>query len=181
MIIFIVILQSQATNCSFVFRKMNPQDSGYLSSSPSMDSHSMRKHSSKSLDKPEESYVALIARAILSSVNYQMLLVDIYKWILHHYPYYATLQSKAWRNSIRHNLSLNECFIRKNKSENGRGYYWSIHPASLDAFLRGDFRRRQARLRAKHANHSSIQPLPWMINTDCSYEYSIHQGQTFNY
>ncbi|CAF4731973.1 unnamed protein product, partial [Rotaria magnacalcarata] len=73
----------------------------------------------------------MIARAILSSPNYQMLLVDIYEWIMHQYPYFATSQTKAWRNSIRHNLSLNECFIRQKKSENGRGYYWGIHPASL--------------------------------------------------
>lgn len=162
---------------------MNPQDSGYLSSSPTIDpiyTHSIHKPK-KSLTKPEESYVALIARAILSSPNYQMLLVDIYAWIIQQYPYFATLQSKAWRNSIRHNLSLNECFIRKNKSENGRGYYWGIHPASLDAFLRGDFRRRQARLRAKHANNSSIQPIPWMINTDLSFDYSMHQGQMYSY
>jgi hypothetical protein len=167
----------------FLYRNMNPQDSGYLSSSPcaeQMYSHSIPKIK-KILTKPEESYVALIARAILSSSNYQMLLGDIYEWIIHQYPYYATLQSKAWRNSIRHNLSLNECFIRQNKSESGRGYYWSIHPASLDAFLRGDFRRRQARLRAKHANTSSIQPIPWMMNTDVSFDYSMHQGQTYTY
>ncbi|CAF1403593.1 unnamed protein product [Adineta steineri] len=162
---------------------MNPQDSGYLSCSPCHDqtySHSNHKHK-KILTKPEESYVALIARAILSSPNYQILLVDIYDWIIHQYPYFATLQSKAWRNSIRHNLSLNECFIRQKKSESGRGYYWSIHPASLDAFLNGDFRRRQARLRAKHANTSSVQPIPWMMNTDLSYDYSMQQGQTYNY
>jgi hypothetical protein len=167
----------------FFYRNMNPQDSGYLSSSPSTDqiySQSISKHK-KTLNKPEESYVALIARAILSSPNYQMLLVDIYGWIIHQYPYFSTLQSKAWRNSIRHNLSLNECFIRQKKSENGRGYYWSIHPASLDAFLQGDFRRRQARLRAKHANSSSIQPIPWMMNTDVSLDYSMHQGQTYTY
>ncbi|UJR25798.1 hypothetical protein I4U23_007148 [Adineta vaga] len=162
---------------------MNPQDSGYLSCSPPTDSiysHEISKHK-KPLTKPEESYVALIARAILSSSTYQMLLVDIYEWIAHQYPYFATLHSKAWRNSIRHNLSLNECFIRQKKVENGRGYYWSIHPASLDAFLRGDFRRRQARLRAKHANNSSIQPIPWMINTDVSMDYPIHQEQGYHY
>ncbi|CAF1389263.1 unnamed protein product [Adineta ricciae] len=162
---------------------MNPQDSGYLSSSPPLDmiySYGCSKHK-KTLAKPEESYVALIARAILSSSTYQMLLVDIYDWIIHQYPYFATLHSKTWRNSIRHNLSLNECFIRQRKAENGRGYYWSIHPASLDAFLRGDFRRRQARLRAKHANNSSSQPIPWMTNTDASMDCSLQPEQSYDY
>ncbi|CAF1167339.1 unnamed protein product [Adineta ricciae] len=134
----------------------------------------------KASSKPQESYVELIARAILSSPNYQMLLIDIYEWIITEYPYFSTLQSKAWRNSIRHNLSLNECFVRQQKSENGRGYYWGIHPAALDAFIRGDFRRRQARLRAKRANNPTIQSMPWMINTELSFDHPIHQTQTYN-
>lgn len=158
---------------------MNPQDSGYFSPSPSSQDYCSHKII-KSLTKPQESYVALIARAILSAPNYQMLLVDIYEWIINEYPYYGTLQSKAWRNSIRHNLSLNECFIRQQKAENGRGYYWGIHPAAFDAFIRGDFRRRQARLRAKHADNLTIQTIPWMMNTDISLDCSIQQTQTFN-
>ncbi|CAF1589462.1 unnamed protein product, partial [Didymodactylos carnosus] len=102
-------------------------------------------------EKPNESYVALIARAILASPERRLLLNDIYDWIIEKYPYYGKLTGKAWRNSIRHNLSLNECFIRMNKAENGRGCYWGIHPANLDTFEHGDFRRRQARLRAKRS------------------------------
>ena len=162
---------------------MNPQDSGYFSPSPPIHEHCPRSiHKSvKPFTKPQESYVALIARAILSSPNYQMLLVDIYEWIIHEYPYFGTLQSKAWRNSIRHNLSLNECFIRQQKSESGRGYYWGIHPAALEAFIQGDFRRRQARLRAKRADNSSMQPIPWMMNTDLSYDYSHSSNQICPY
>lgn len=142
-----------------------------------MNVHDMSDYSCQTLStdqrsKPQESYVELIARAILSSPHQQMLLMDIYEWIINEYPYYSRLESKAWRNSIRHNLSLNECFIRQQKSENGRGSYWAIHPAAVDAFLRGDFRRRQARLRAKHANNPSIQPIPWLLNTDIPFDYS---------
>ncbi|CAF0827030.1 unnamed protein product [Rotaria sordida] len=153
---------------------MNLQDSSYFS--PSQDFYSHKNL--KILTKPQESYVALIARAILSSSNYQMLLIEIYEWIINEYPYFGTLQSKAWKNSIRHNLSLNECFIRQQKSENGRGYYWGIHPAAFDAFIHGDFRRRQARLRAKRADNLSIQTIPWMMNRDISLDYSIYQTQT---
>ena len=163
---------------------MNPQDSGYFSPSPT-SSHDLSTHSIhktiKPITKPQESYVALIARAILSSPNYQMLLVDIYEWIIHEYPYFGTLQSKAWRNSIRHNLSLNECFVRQQKSENGRGYYWGIHPAALDAFVRGDFRRRQARLRAKRADHCSMQPIPWMMNTDMPFDCTLPTAANYDY
>ncbi|UJR23115.1 hypothetical protein I4U23_026136 [Adineta vaga] len=159
---------------------MNLQESTYFN--PDLSTKTFCSHQNiKSSNKPQESYVELIARAILSSPTYQMLLIDIYEWIVNEYPYFASLQSKAWRNSIRHNLSLNECFIRQQKSENGRGYYWGIHPAALDAFIHGDFRRRQARLRAKRADHPTIQSMPWMINTNPSFDCSLHQTQTYNY
>ena len=60
---------------------MNPQDSGYFNPSPPSRDFCVHKIN-KSSTKPQESYVALIARAILSSPNYQMLLVDIYEWII---------------------------------------------------------------------------------------------------
>ena len=62
---------------------------------------------------------------------------------------YYNNKEKAWRNSIRHNLSLNECFIKNGRADNGKGNYWSIHPACEDDFSKGDFRRRQARRRAR--------------------------------
>lgn len=53
------------------------------------------------------------------------------------------------RYSIRHNLSLNDCFIKTGRSVNGKGHYWSIHPANLADFLSGDFRRRRAQRRVR--------------------------------
>ncbi|CAF0715073.1 unnamed protein product [Brachionus calyciflorus] len=107
-------------------------------------------------DRPPHSYIALISMAILSKVDRKILLNEIYDWVIQHFPYYQSRTDKSWRNSIRHNLSLNECFVKVGKAGNGRGYYWSIHSANLNDFKKGDFRRRQARLRAKHdKNHQS--------------------------
>jgi len=100
-------------------------------------------------DKPSHSYIALIAMALLDSRDRKMTLGDIYRHIMDNHPYYNN-EEKAWRNSIRYNLSINECFIKAGKDElAGKGNLWGIHPACLEDFKNGDFRRRQARRRAK--------------------------------
>jgi len=102
----------------------------------------------ENIKPPGLSYIALISMAIQSAADKRMLLSEIYTWIADRYPYYR-LRDKSWRNSIRHNLSLNECFVKSGRSENGKGNYWSIHPANIDDFSRGDYRRRRARRRVR--------------------------------
>ena len=100
------------------------------------------------LPKPTHSYIGLIALAILSTPEKKIVLSDIYQWILDNYIYFRN-RGPGWRNSIRHNLSLNDCFIKCGRSVNGKGHYWTIHPANLDDFSRGDFRRRRAQRRVR--------------------------------
>ena len=98
--------------------------------------------------KPQHSYIGLIAMAILSSSDQKMVLSDIYQHILDNYPYFRN-RGPGWRNSIRHNLSLNDCFVKAGRSANGKGHYWAIHPANLEDFKKGDFRRRKAQRKVR--------------------------------
>ncbi|XP_067614461.1 uncharacterized protein fd102C [Eurosta solidaginis] len=98
--------------------------------------------------KPQYSYIGLIAMAILSSSETKLVLSDIYQYILDNYPYFRA-RGPGWRNSIRHNLSLNDCFIKSGRSANGKGHYWAIHPANIDDFRKGDFRRRKAQRKVR--------------------------------
>lgn len=41
-------------------------------------------------DKPNQSYIALISKAILASEQKKLLLCDIYQWIMDHYPYFKS-------------------------------------------------------------------------------------------
>ncbi|XP_050401149.1 forkhead box C1-A-like [Patella vulgata] len=110
--------------------------------------HDLRARYIQEEPKPSQSYIGLISMAILGAKDKKLILSDIYQWILDNYAYFRT-RGPGWRNSIRHNLSLNDCFIKSGRSANGKGHYWAIHPANIDDFARGDFRRRRAQRKVR--------------------------------
>ena len=105
--------------------------------------------------KPSHSYIGLIAMGILSSKEKKLVLSDIYQWILDNYPYFHT-RGQGWRNSIRHNLSLNECFEKLERAPNGKGHFWGIHAAVVKDFERGDFRRRRAQRKVRRSKGLAV-------------------------
>ena len=84
-------------------------------------------HHSKHDDKPTQPYIDPIGKAILSSSQQTLELSDIYDYIQANYPYFRD-RGTGWRNSIRHNLSLNDCFVKVGRSPNGKGHFWAINP-----------------------------------------------------
>ena len=94
------------------------------------------------------SYTCMIAQAILSSRDRKITLGEIYEYIERTYPAIEH-KVKGWRNCVRHNLSLNDCFLKIGPSGHGRGNNWTVHPSYVDSFLRGHFRKRIAGRRRK--------------------------------
>ncbi|KAI8884917.1 hypothetical protein K501DRAFT_247022 [Backusella circina FSU 941] len=106
--------------------------------------------------KPPYSYATLIKYAIENSQRKKLTLSEIYQWVIDHYPFYGTAGT-GWKNSIRHNLSLNKSFVRVARpiNEPGKGSYWQV-----------DYRAAEAEMRSKssmavksRSNRSGSDPM----------------------
>ncbi|ADM12621.1 Forkhead/HNF3 transcription factor [Encephalitozoon intestinalis ATCC 50506] len=91
--------------------------------------------------KPSLSYAQIITRAIRTSKTGKLTLSEIYKWIEDSFEYYR-YANPVWKNSIRHNLSLNKCFkkVPRDPGTRGKGGKWMLDHEFLS---KEEFKRRR--------------------------------------
>ena len=99
--------------------------------------------------KPPYSYISLTAMAIQSSPQKMLSLSEIYQFIMDHFPFYRD-NTQRWQNSLRHNLSFNDCFLKipRRPEQPGKGSLWALHPDCGAMFENGSFLRRRKRFKS---------------------------------
>ncbi|XP_071399783.1 forkhead box protein Q1b [Centroberyx affinis] len=109
--------------------------------------------------KPPYSYIALIAMAIRDSGSGRLTLAEINDYLMKKFPFFRGSYT-GWRNSVRHNLSLNDCFLKVLRDPSrpwGKDNYWMLNPHSEYTFADGVFRRRRKRI-AKRSSKEQESP-----------------------
>uniref|UniRef100_A0A7N8XU18 Fork-head domain-containing protein n=1 Tax=Mastacembelus armatus TaxID=205130 RepID=A0A7N8XU18_9TELE len=126
-------------------------------------SHTLFSKDTQPFLKPSLSYTALISKVILSSPLQKLNLASIYRAMEEQFPYLRS-RGPGWRNSVRHSLSVNDCFVKVSRCEDGRGHYWGVHQAHVRDFQQGNFGQyRKARGRSKRERSVKVaQCLAWL-------------------
>ncbi|XP_059182232.1 forkhead box protein M1 isoform X2 [Centropristis striata] len=96
-------------------------------------------------ERPPYSYMAMIQFAINSRKSRRMTLKEIYMWIEDHFPYFKEVAKPGWKNSIRHNLSLHDMFIRET-SPDGKVSFWTIRPEANRCLTLDQVYKQQKRM-----------------------------------
>ncbi|XP_074530362.1 forkhead box protein O4 [Halichoeres trimaculatus] len=91
-----------------------------------------RKGSSRRNAWGNQSYADLISQAIENSPEKRLTLAQIYEWMVKTVPYFRdkgdSNSSAGWKNSIRHNLSLHNKFLRVHNESTGKSSWWMLNP-----------------------------------------------------
>ncbi|XP_059061175.1 forkhead box protein L2-like [Achroia grisella] len=113
--------------------------------------------------KPPYTYPELIERALREKG--ELTVSAIYQWISDRFPYYKA-NDERWKNSVRHNLSINPHFRKGARASQGAGHLWSLAANAIDLLpLRNQSEEDRTKV-TSHPLHETVLTCPKVIVLD---------------
>lgn len=139
----------------------------------------------KPYPKPAYSYSCLIAMALKNSKSGSLPVSEIYNFMCRHFPYFKTAPN-GWKNSVRHNLSLNKCFEKIEKPAiNGtqrKGCLWAMNPSKIskmDEEVQKWSRKDPSAIKKAMVNPDTLEALErGEMKFSCSYDEGDNFGDS---
>ena len=159
------------------------------------DEHVRELHTTLS-NADRKAWSTLIHLALMEARGHRMSLQEIYTWMIQHTDKVKEPGDGAWKNSIRHNLSINDDFIRVPNADSIEDCHtfqcWTIRPSAIE---RGATSTTSHRKNAEEKTsryefggndrgmRNSVSPNYGRVILDCSAPQSIlesHTAQNYN-
>lgn len=121
-------------------------------------------------EKPPFSYITLIAMAIKAQPSQKATLQQINDWLISNFVFFRG-DYNGWKNSVRHNLSLNDCFtkiLRDPSRPWGKDNYWTISTKCSYIFKDGVFRRRKKSKEDTRRTNFTPFSIEWILSLPSS-------------
>ncbi|KFP66897.1 Forkhead box protein N4 [Cariama cristata] len=131
-------------------------------SQPRLAPHSAQELHPKHYPKPIYSYSCLIAMALKNSKTGSLPVSEIYSFM----NFFFKTAPDGWKNSVRHNLSLNKCFEKVENKMSGtsrKGCLWALNPAKIDKMEEEMQKWKRKDLAAIHRSMANPEELDKLI------------------
>lgn len=111
--------------------------------------------------KPPLSYITMIAMAIRDSPGQRATLNEIHRYLMRKFQFFQG-SYRGWKDSVRHNLSCNSCFVKELKDPArpwGKGNYWRLSETDQYVYHNGIVQKKKhKRSLATEEKSTSLDP-----------------------
>ena len=129
--------------------------------SPGLDKEAATSSSASDGSKPNYTYTDLITLALRDKTA--LTVSGIYQWITDNYPYYKA-EDDRWKNSVRHNLSMNPNFRKGGRAKQGTGHVWVLADQT-------DLNRQVSQQTGRFLSDFTVQRIHIILMVCCVFQF----------